>query len=165
MEEKTKKVTALEMWNTLLAKLLVEPFLNTATTKALSNRQYLAIFTKRIDMAIGVAEYFEITKFRIIIDALIEQRKETDERMARLSEQYMKTWWIQWGKRKRILLAIDSITLEQSIWERALRTVINTVPPGNIDWLKTLAIKAGRLKGNLPKEDNILSMLPEEKTK
>lgn len=152
--DEEKNVSALVMWNELFSQLIKEPFRNTATQKALTNRQYLSIFTGRIDTAIAAGRFFEITKHRVIVDALVAQGLETDTRMQSNIKAFEATWWIQRGKRRRLLRAIDDITLEQSVWRRALHTVVNTVPPGDIEWLTRLAIKVGTIKGNIKKEED-----------
>lgn len=119
IKEQAVKKTALDLWNDLME----EVFITNAYVKMTKSRLApVHLYYDKLLKAREALKHFEITKHRVIVDAIIEG-------MQALEKEHNSTHFLRFAKRLRIRARIEAT-------KAALLVVVNTAPPEGAHILK-----------------------------
>ncbi len=112
LADPNRKLTALELWNNLAEDVIVfNGFIKMTHKKVVP----VTVHYEKMKRAIDAIRHFEITKHRVLVDAVID-------RLEALGKEYSNTSIIRFTKRKRLVAQIEA-------YKTALFLITNTPPP------------------------------------
>ncbi len=123
---RTPELTALQLWNHRLREEL-EQALFTSRFKTYVIPIRLAI--KRTQKAVQVAEHFEVTKHRALVDALIRKLDNSKAAIDGFTGELNKRPWWMFKRRAHLRKRINTFLDMQFAYQAALLIVVNTPPP------------------------------------
>jgi hypothetical protein len=127
-----RKLTALELWNREMRKHLEDHLIVRVTrNRMLPLKKHL----EKAEQAIQVAERFEVTKHRVIVDILISKLENTKQVIEGYTGDVKNTWLFQFRKRRLLKAKINTFKDMQYAYQQALLIVVNTPPPTKTELL------------------------------
>jgi hypothetical protein len=129
MNSTTQQTNALQLWNQRLAAEL-----NTVLFNKPLHGTVIPIRTaqERSLKAIEIAQRFEVTKHRILVDTIIGRLDHLKDQLERLGMELSHTPWFLFRKAARLKREIASTIDVQGGYRNCLLIIVNTPPPPTI---------------------------------